>query len=96
MSLGERTKDPDSTELYTVEWVDLLKPGETIVSASFVLSPDDGSLVIAHQNSNATAHSVFLASGKLGKRYTVTSRIVTTSVPARRLDRSFELKIAHR
>jgi len=89
-------KSPGAILDYTVPWADWLTSPEELATAAWTISPNDGILTLFAESNNATAHSIILSGGKLGRIYQVTSRITTTSSPPRVDSRTFAIQIVNR
>jgi hypothetical protein len=91
-------KDPDAVLVYAMNW-DAWLPAEAEISSSTwtisgpdaALSKDSEAVVVGDR-----ATRLRLSGGTLGKRYTVTNRIVTNESPAQTEDRSFTIRVRNR
>lgn len=77
-----KTKDPDSTIDFTVDWTTgpnggWLAEGETIATSAWLLPDDPGGLAIATDTHTDTVATVWLTGGTLGAWVDVTNRITT-------------------
>lgn len=98
---GAVTKDPDSAELFIMDWdTESLEPTVTIASSAWAISGGDSSTVplpataLAYDNGSILTGNrktqLRLKLGTLGRIYTVTNTIVTNESPAQTIDASFK------
>lgn len=89
------TKDPEAQLVYTLDWTDWLAAGDSIAEAQFEVvaraNDPEPLLKISDGVSEGTKTYVELASGQLGKSYTVSTTITTADGLIDR--RSFRVKI---
>lgn len=84
-------KDPDEITDYTFDWtLWLAEVVDTIASVAFIV---DSPLINVGYEFVGNKATVFVAGGAIGKKYPVTCRITTNSVPARIEDRTIYLNI---
>lgn len=86
-SLGMKTKDPDETLDYTVDWAEFLG-ADTIHSVSWTVP---AGITSDHVTFDDTSATIWLVGGTVGVRYTIGCRI--TSHAGRIGDRTFTIKI---
>ena len=95
---GLVTKDPAGINVFWFDWTAYLSnlgSVQTIATPTFTITGDDANLTqdqVAAVDSNRQAQ-VRLSGGTLGKRYNVTSRIVTNGSPAETEERSISVLI---
>lgn len=103
-------KDPDSDEPYGFDWSDFiaeLGAGSAIASSSWTITGPDATLTKHDTSTSITAlidgvtvtghfTQLYLTGGTVGRRYTVTNRIVTNNTPPVTDDRSFSVSVANR
>jgi hypothetical protein len=89
-------KDPNSEEVYVVDWgSEHLATGVEITSSDWFITGRDSALVGDSESvlSGSRRASIRLSDGTLGYRYTVTNRIVTNESPTQTKDASFDVLI---
>ncbi len=92
-------KDPHSTnDPWGMDWSTYLAElgaSARIASSSWTVTGPDALLVVASAEvvAGSRVTQVYLNGGTVGKRYTLTNRIVTNTVPAVTDDRSFRVLI---
>ena len=81
MSKPTKTKDPDSTLDYGVDWSEWLDDGDEIASSMWLsITPSTSPALEYETGSEATdsnSTKIEITGGKVGVRYTVTNRITT-------------------
>jgi hypothetical protein len=87
-------KDPDARLDYVWDWSAWLVGADTIDSASFTYTTNDGTLEIGAPAIGAGTVTAFIDGGTLGRTYSVTCHIVTAE--GREDDRSQLLKVCQR
>lgn len=93
---GLVVKDPNSIEVFVVDWDrENLPEGVTITSSEWEISGRDAVLTSDQTSviSGSRKAQVRLSAGTLGYKYTVTNRIVTNETPAQTKDASFSVLI---
>lgn len=93
---GQITKDPNSEEFVTLEWgTKNLAIGVTIATSAFTITGPDASLDFDNDDilTGGRSTTLRLTGGTLGKRYTVTNRIVTDETPTQTKDASFRVLV---
>lgn len=96
---GLLIKDPDSSELFTMDWdTEHLRPGVQISTQQFFITGPDSVLTKDSESILAGLRMIQLRllAGTLGAKYTVTSRIVTNENPPQTKDASFKVLIQSR
>jgi hypothetical protein len=86
-----KTKDPDATLDYPIDWSKWLDTTDTIQSVTWVVPT--GITQTAQSNTN-TAAVIWLAGGTVGRKYRITCRITTSA--GRTEDFSFDVVIAEK
>ena len=95
---GYVSKDPSGVNVVWFNWTTYLAnlvSAQTIATPTFTITGDDANLTqdqVTAVDSNRQAQ-VRLSGGTLGKRYQVTSRIVTNGTPAETEERSITVII---
>jgi hypothetical protein len=94
----EVLKDPDAVLVYSWNWDAWLASDAQISSSTWIITGPDAALTKANEivAPGARASRLKLSGGTLGKRYTVTNRIVTNESPAQTEDRSIKIRVASR
>lgn len=90
-------KDPDAVLDYSVDWIEWLVDGDTIIDDSWVVPeiPIDGDgITLESHNHDTTSATAWISGGVVGEEYDVTCRIVT--VNGRTDDRTFTLVVEER
>lgn len=91
-------KDPEAQLVYSMNWVEWLSTGQTIVSVNYTENSrinDTAPLVIESEGVQAgTVTYAEISGGAVGKIYTVTAEITTDDGAIDR--RSFRIKIENR
>ncbi len=95
---GYFLKNPGSLLDYSFDWgFQLFEAGETIeTDLGWTVVPDetaDGGLTVQQTQSTPTSTTAFLAAGRAGHSYLVSSRIRTTN--GREVQRSLNVRIAN-
>ncbi|AIY17795.1 hypothetical protein GUY44_07230 [Pimelobacter simplex] len=85
------TKDPDADLDYTRDWAPWLAGGDTIETSTWIV--EDG-IDHSRESHTDTAATIWLTGGTVGRTYSVTNRITTTS--GRTDDRTFTIEIRQR
>ena len=96
LSSGLVTKDPDSAEVFVVDWgQQRLATAVTIDTSTWTVTGADATLVDDEASilSGSRKTQIRLTGGTLHKLYTVTNTIVTNESPAQTLDASFDVWI---
>ena len=96
-------KDPDAELDYTFDFAaltngsglkDYLQEGEQL--ASFEITVDDGvTMILAEMIHNNTAVIVWISGGILAEHYKIKCSFVTTSIPARKDDKTIILRMVN-
>jgi hypothetical protein len=91
-------KDPNATLAYSMEWAEWLPEGDTVTAVSYTLQvrANDPSPLTKSAQGVQSGHITYvtLAGGQVGKVYTVTAAVTTSSSQIDR--RSFRVKIENR
>ena len=90
MALAWPSKDPDEVLDYTIDWTDRLTD-ETIETSTWTITGEDDELT---QDTDTIANPytvIWLSSGTLGVKYSLTNRITTTG--GRTMDQTVTLKL---
>jgi hypothetical protein len=93
---GLVVKDPNAERFYQVDWdAENLAAAVIIADSDWIISGPDSNLVDDQPSvlSGDRKAQVRLTGGTLGKRYTVTNRIVTNESPPQTKDASFKVLI---
>ena len=93
---GLVTKDPNNSEVFSVDWgTERLATGVEISTSAWAVTGPDADLT-EDEDSIVTGNrktQIRLTGGTLHKRYTVTNTIETNETPAQTLDASFDVWI---
>jgi len=92
--IGNFGKDPDATLDYTIDWSAWLATGETIVISTWAIAPSGPTNT--GESFSASAATIWLSGGTVGKKYRITNSITTSSVPPRVDNRSFQIAVEDR
>ena len=95
---GMLPKDPDSIEVYEVNWDRRhLATGVTITSSDWFIEGPDSALTGDQETvlTGSRRTTIRLTAGTLNKKYRVTNRIVTNETPSQTKDAFFDVKIEH-
>jgi hypothetical protein len=93
---GLAVKDPDSIEVFVMDWdQEQLATGVTISSSAWAITGRDALLTKDQESTLAGGRKtqLRLSGGTLGYKYTVTNTIVTSETPAQTKDASFSVLI---
>ena len=97
---GLITKDPNNSEVFSFNWDKDLNAGVSITTSTFTITCANEQLPLGltkdNETNTARTTSLRLIGGTLGKKYTVTNRIVTDETPTQTKDASFTVKIESR
>lgn len=91
MALQWDSKDPDEVLDYQIDWGERLQDAETISTSAWTITGSDSVLTEDSNSISGESTVIWLSSGTLGVRYTLTNRIVTDA--GRTMDQSVRLKI---
>jgi hypothetical protein len=88
---GLVSKDPDSIEVFSVDWDRRLAPTVTIATSTWLIEGIDAVLTKTSPSilSDSRSTQVVLSAGTLGVTYIVINRIVTNEIPAQTMDEWF-------
>ena len=93
-------KDPNSSEVFSFNWDEDLNPGVSITTSTFTITCANEQLPLGltkdNETNTARTTTLRLIGGTLGKKYTVTNRIITDETPTQTKDASFTVSIANR
>lgn len=88
------TKDPDEEKDYKTAWGPQLDPfGDTIASSTWIV-PDGITKII--DTFGPTSATIWLSGGTLDSDYEITNRIVSNSIPPRKLDQTITIRVRRR
>lgn len=103
MAYVTKTKDPDDVLDYRWDWAADLPDGDTITSATFTVTTDQGAVVpdsdttpveVDSYSNTTTTATAWLSGGTLRSSYLVVCHAVTTG--GREMDKTLKLKIAQK
>lgn len=94
-------KDPSSDEPYGFDWTAWLSElgvGVLVGTSTWTIAGPDA-LLTKHDETilaGSLKTQAYFAAGTVGKKYTITNRVVTNSSPAVTDERSFQYLVTHR